>query len=133
MISRIHEPSMDCEIISTALVLNVATGVISRMHEQSMDCEIIKTNRICMAIRLTAVNSCLPPCLGACPTGKATGEVPSGPKHVALLPWTISKKSKLHAMDESMPTGLHDTNVVAGSDCRSFSVWTAYGSVLCLP
>ena len=39
---------------------------------------------------------------------------------MAMLPWTISNKSKLHAMDESMPTGLHDTNVVAGSEGRGF-------------
>ena len=110
MISRIHEPSMDCEIISTALVLNVATGVISRMHEQSMDCEIIKTNRICMAIRLTAVNSCLPPCLGACPTGKAAGEVPPGPKRL------LEQKMSLQAVRVVVsPVGL------------------ICGSVLCLP
>ena len=40
----------------------------------------VATHRIGMAIRLTAVNSCLSPCLGACPTGKTSGEVPSGPK-----------------------------------------------------
>ena len=49
-----------------------------------------------MAIRLTAVNSCLSPCLGACPTGKAAGEVPPGPKIL-----------------------LEQKNVVAGSEGRS--------------
>jgi hypothetical protein len=56
----------------------------------------VATHRIGMAIRLTAVNSCLSPCLGACPTGKAAGEVPPGPKRL-----------------------LEQENVVAGSEGRS--------------
>ena len=36
-----------------------------------------------MAIRLSAVSSCMSPCLGACPTGKAAGEAPPGPSKVA--------------------------------------------------